>query len=88
MPHDPRRHIDLEAVHNFRDLGGYATADGRHLAWGKVYRADGLYRLTDNDVEGLVPLGLRTVIDLRTTDELSERGTSPLDRHPVEFHHI
>ena len=75
-------------MHNFRDLGGYATADGRHLAWGKVYRADGLYRLTENDVERLVPLGLRTVVDLRTTDELSERGTFPLDRHPVEFHHL
>ena len=88
MPHDPRRHIDLEAVHNFRDLGGYTAAGGRRLAWGRVFRADGLYRLTEADVARLAPLGLRTVIDLRTADELVERGTFPLDQHPVEFHHL
>ena len=26
---EPERLVALEAVHNFRDLGGYATADGR-----------------------------------------------------------
>ena len=88
MPLDPRRHVDLEAVHNFRDLGGYPTVDGRSLAWGRVFRADGLYRLTEGDVDRLRPLGLRTVIDLRTADELSERGTFPLDDHPVDFHHL
>jgi len=88
VPHDPRRHVDLEAVHNFRDLGGYETADGRRVRWGRVFRADGLYRLTNDDVVRLSPLGLRTVIDLRTADELVERGTFPLDLHPVEFHHL
>ncbi len=83
----PDRHIPLTAVHNFRDLGGYATADGRRVAWRRVFRADGLYRLTPDDVEALRPLGLRTVIDLRTADELSERGTFPVERHPVDFHH-
>lgn len=84
----PDRHIPLTAVHNFRDLGGYQTGDGRRVAWRRVFRADGLYRLTPEDVETLRPLGLRTVIDLRTAEELSDRGTFPVERHPVDFHHF
>jgi protein-tyrosine phosphatase len=82
------RLIKLEAVHNFRDLGGYPTADGRRTRWGRLFRADGLHRLTPADVEVLRPLGLRTVLDLRTAGELAERGTFPIDDHPVDFHHL
>lgn len=85
---EPVRLVALEAVHNFRDLGGYATADGRHTKWRLVFRADGLYRLTAADVVALEPLGLRTVIDLRSAPELDERGTFPVDAHPVVFHHL
>jgi protein-tyrosine phosphatase len=85
---DPVRLVALEAVHNFRDLGGYATADGRCTKWRTVFRADGLYRLTPDDVVTLEPLGLRTVIDLRSDTELDERGRFPVDVHPVVFHHL
>ncbi len=85
---DPVRLVALEAVHNFRDLGGYATADGRSTVWRTLYRADGLYRLTPGDVAVLEPLGLRTVIDLRSETELDERGRFPVDAHPVVFHHL
>jgi protein-tyrosine phosphatase len=85
---DPVRLVALEAVHNFRDLGGYATADGRTTLWRTLYRADGLYRLTPADVTALEPLGLRTVIDLRSPPELDERGRFPVDAHPVVFHHL
>ena len=85
---DPVRLVTLEAVHNFRDLGGYATADGRRTVWRTLFRADGLYRLTEADVVALEPLGLRTVIDLRSAPELNERGRFPVDSHPVVFHHL
>ncbi|HVE17886.1 MAG TPA: tyrosine-protein phosphatase [Ilumatobacteraceae bacterium] len=84
----PERLVSLEAVHNFRDLGGYATADGRTTLWRTLYRADGLYRLTPADVVALEPLGLNTVIDLRSVPELDERGRFPVDAHPVVFHHL
>ncbi len=85
---DVDRVVELESVHNFRDLGGYPTADGRRTRWGRIFRADGLQRLTETDVDILRPLGLRTVIDLRTVRELDERGSFPIDLHPVEFHHL
>lgn len=85
---EPARLVALEAVHNFRDLGGYATADGRRTRWRTLFRADGLYRLTPADVMALEPLGLRTVIDLRSAPELEERGRFPVDVHPVIYHHF
>jgi hypothetical protein len=85
---EPVRLISLEAVHNFRDLGGYYTASGRRVRWRTLFRADGLYRLTPDDVIALEPLGLRTVIDLRSAAELDERGRFPVDAHPVIFRHL
>jgi protein-tyrosine phosphatase len=85
---DPRRLIRLDAVHNFRDMGGYPAAGGRSTRWGRLFRADGLFRLTGDDLEKVRDLGLRTVVDLRTFGELEERGTFPRDEHPVDFHHV
>jgi protein-tyrosine phosphatase len=82
------RLVKLEAVHNFRDLGGYPTLDGRSTRWNRLYRADGLHRLTAADLDVLRPLGLRTVIDLRTQRELDERGQFPIGQYPVRYHHL
>ena len=60
------RVIPLDAVHNFRDLGGYPTTDGRVTRWRRLFRADGLYRLTADDLEVVRELGIHTVLDLRT----------------------
>ena len=40
-PLDSRR-VPLERSFNFRDLGGYAAADGRMVRTGQLFRADGL----------------------------------------------
>ena len=85
---DPRRLIALDAVHNFRDMGGYPAADGHTTRWRRLFRADGLYRLAGADLEAVRTLGLRTVIDLRSYAELAERGTFPQALHPVDFHHV
>ena len=84
---DPRRLVQLDAVHNFRDLGGYPAREGLVTRWRQVYRADGLYRLTPADVGIVADLGLKTVIDLRTKDELAERGTFPHQTIQVTFTH-
>jgi len=84
---DPRRIVTLDAVHNFRDIGGYPARDGQITKWRQLYRADGLYRLTERDIDTVRALGLRTVIDLRTKEELAERGTFPHQTIEVTFTH-
>jgi protein-tyrosine phosphatase len=82
------RVLALEAAYNFRDLGGYAAPGRRVTRWRTLFRADGLHRLTVADLGVMEEIGLRTVIDLRTADELVERGRFPLDVHPVGYHHV
>ena len=85
----PERTVAFDASHNFRDLGGYPLADGRTTAWGMLYRADGLQRLTDSDHIRFAELGLHTVLDLRTIEELRERGQLSVERHDgVNFVHL
>src|SRR5256714_3214386 len=85
---DPERRIRLEAVFNFRDLGGYKTDDGRMVRWRQLFRADGLYRMTPADAETVRELGINSVLDLRTEDEIGTRGRFPVDKVPVEYHHL
>ncbi len=79
------RTVDLDGCVNFRDVGGYATAEGGRVRRGRLYRADGLSRLTDRDIDTLRALGIRTVVDLRTPSEADTRGSFPVDRLPVVF---
>jgi protein-tyrosine phosphatase len=71
------RTLPLAGGVNFRDLGGYRTADGRSVRWGRVYRAGSLAELTDDDVTYLEQLGLRLSCDLRSPDE-AERNPDRL----------
>ncbi|MFF4506191.1 GNAT family N-acetyltransferase [Streptomyces sp. NPDC001401] len=75
------RHIPFDALHNFRDLGGYRTPDGRRIRPGRLYRADSLGKLQQGteDWSRFLSLGIRTVIDLRHSWEIEKRGRIPDD---------
>jgi len=81
------RHIRLEGTVNFRDLGGYAAADGRTIRWRSLFRADGLSNLSREDRDVVRQLGIATVIDLRSRSEV-DAGRFPVDEIPVGFHHL
>jgi protein-tyrosine phosphatase len=55
------RRVPLAGAVNFRDLGGYATSNGRHTRWGRVFRSDELNRLTDADLTTFSSLDLKLV---------------------------
>ncbi|QJU59864.1 tyrosine-protein phosphatase [Sphingomonas sp. AP4-R1] len=63
------RALPLQGGQNFRDLGGYRTADGRTVRWGVLYRSGSMHFLTPADYAYLQKLGIRTVCDFRSTDE-------------------
>ncbi|MGC0421644.1 tyrosine-protein phosphatase [Embleya sp. AB8] len=69
----------LVTAPNFRDAGGHATATGRKVRTGLVYRSDGLGEVDAADAATLVRLGIGLVIDLRSE---TERDREP-DRVPA-----
>lgn len=80
------RLVALEGTRNFRDVGGYRCSLGR-VRWGRVFRSDGLHRLTGGDRRYLEKLGVRLVCDLRGVGE-AEAEPSRLPADGVERRHI
>jgi protein-tyrosine phosphatase len=67
---EPDRHLPLPGTYNVRDIGGYRSRDGRTIQWRTFWRADSLHRLPPEAQVTLLGYGVRTVIDLRRSDEL------------------
>jgi protein-tyrosine phosphatase len=81
------RWVRLDGTTNTRDLGGLPTTDGGRTVAGRILRSDNLQTLTEDDVARLVgDIGLREVIDLRTTAEILLEGRGPL-REVAEVTH-
>ena len=77
------RWLDLEGAANARDVGGLRLAGGGEVPEGRLLRADNLQGLTARDVRQLVDeVGLRAVLDLRTSREVGLEGPGPLTREP------
>ncbi|MDA0633388.1 tyrosine-protein phosphatase [Nonomuraea sp. MCN248] len=81
------RHIEFANIHNFRDLGGYVTADGRSVRWQRLYRADSLGGLAGADLDTFRALRVRTVIDLRHPYEAEKYGRVP-DGHGLAYRNL
>ncbi|MDH6577549.1 tyrosine-protein phosphatase [Kitasatospora sp. MAP5-34] len=75
----PSSRIAVSGVQNFRDA---AISGIGGIRPGRLYRSGHLGQLTPAGARHLEPLGLRTVIDLRTTTELA---VHPDQRHGLDF---
>ncbi len=72
------RVLPLTGAWNTRDLGGFAAAAGKRVAWGRLFRSDGLDGLTRADKACLATVPIKTVVDFRSEEE----QTSHPDRLP------
>lgn len=63
------RNLPVDGMNNFRDMGGYRTADGHYVRWGKLYRSDHIYNATPKGIAYLKGLGIHTIIDYRSMNE-------------------
>ena len=63
------RLVPLAQGSNFRDIGGYVGAGGRHVRWGLIYRSAGQPLLTPADVAIIHDLHVAQLVDLRSSEE-------------------
>jgi protein-tyrosine phosphatase len=82
------RRVSLAGPVNFRDLGGYAAADGRTVQWQRLYRSDSLHHLESEDGPLLRELGLLTAIDFRAGDEVERIGIGRLGELDIKHVHL
>ena len=83
-----RRHLLLEGAVNFRDMGGYRTADQRQTRWQVLLRAGDLNTLTIADQQALLDYGIRHVIDLRSLPEIQLKPDVFAQSPHVTYHHL
>jgi protein-tyrosine phosphatase len=82
------RVIDLDGTTNTRDIGGYLTEDLRAVRPGQIIRSEKLSRLTAEDFRKLEEIGVRTVIDLRSGEEVEDSPTVWQGENPPRFFHF
>jgi len=80
--------IPLAGCANFRDLGGYACANGRTTRARKFYRSNCLSRLTDSDIEAVEKLGISCVIDLRLLSSVENAANRLRGRNGILYNNI
>jgi protein-tyrosine phosphatase len=61
----------MDSVQNLRDMGGYLSSHRKATRWGKVFRSGAISRMSDRDVLRLDKLKIKTIIDLRSENEVN-----------------
>jgi protein-tyrosine phosphatase len=79
------RNLAWDGLLNARDLGGHPTADGKETRWGSIVRADSVRLLSNKGWKAAVDYGIRTVVDLRSDEELAADPPAEL---PVDAVHV
>ena len=81
--------VTLQHCVNFRDLGGLTTRGGQRVRDGLIFRSNAPDHLSEADVHTLVrDLGLKTMVDLRSTPEFECDGGGPLVSAGVSLRHV
>lgn len=63
------RLVPLLQGSNFRDIGGYPAAGGKHVKWGLIYRSGATPMISPDDATRLKALDLQELVDLRSSEE-------------------
>ncbi len=71
--------IKMNSTRNTRDLGGFAADGGRTVKYRKLFRSDHLADLTPWDMHIVKALGISTIIDLRSTEEVLRQPDVPVE---------
>ena len=72
------RHIELDGQVNFRDLGNYINESNFTIKPKMVYRSGHFAKLSDDDLDKMEELGIKTVVSFLTPNEIKSGGEDRL----------
>lgn len=75
----------LDGAPNFRDIGGYAAADGARVRDAQLFRSEALTRLSDADLVTLASLNIGLLYDLRGAAERERDPNRWPEARPVDI---
>lgn len=82
------RIVPIAGMYNVRDLGGYSGYEGKHIAWGKLYRGDNLCNMKETGKPYLKALQLRSIVDFRGPSECEQYPNNINDPNTKEYHYV
>ncbi|NVE94333.1 tyrosine-protein phosphatase [Altererythrobacter lutimaris] len=78
--------LATDAIHNFRDYGGYAASGGRRVRTGLLFRSGHHAEASDGDLAMVSDLSLAHVIDLRGDNERARHTCKRPDGFGAQVH--
>jgi protein-tyrosine phosphatase len=81
----PRPLAAIDGSFNFRDIGGHKTNNGEVVRRGRIYRSGMMVHLTEEGCAQVAGLGVRGIVDFRTTRERGDAPTRWQAMGPVEY---
>lgn len=78
----------LPHLYNARDMGGMLTVSGKKTAYKRFIRSDSPASLDEHGVNELIAYPVRTVIDLRSVQEVERTGNPFIGRPEILFRNI
>ena len=82
------RRINLKNTINLRELGGYMRRDGKVTKYNQFLRSGNPSRLDSDEIEFLLNYGLKTVVDLRNTKEITKEKSALNGIDGVSYFHL
>jgi len=67
------RLVEMDSIQNLRDIGGYNNSKDKMIRWGRIFRSGELASLSDWDSIRLDKLQIKTIIDLRSDQDVQEK---------------
>jgi protein-tyrosine phosphatase len=83
----PRRYLFAD-VHNFRDLGGYATNNGSMTAYHTFFRSDSPHLMSVEDQVKIRSMRIGTIVDLRFPAEQQAMPSPFFDDANIVYHTV
>jgi len=82
-----RRYLFAD-IHNFRDLGGYATNNSSMTAYNTFFRSDSPHLMGIDDQAKIRALGIGTIVDLRFPAEQKTWPSPFFDDANIAYHTV